>query len=339
VPLFGPPNIEKLKAERDIAGLVKAVGYKKSIYKSAVSGRESESRAAAIALGEIGDARAVEPLIALLEDENSLVKMNAAVALGGIGKPAVEPLIAILTDENSVAHEYAARALGMTGDARAIDPLITDLGDESPSVRKNAAWALGMTGDARAVKPLAAALRDKDSSVRMAAAVALGAFGDARAVKPLVAGLKARTGKTGSKDWVTRKNAAIALGKIGDARAVEPLIDALKDCHDELRSYSIAQSVGVGLSGFSQNQVRECALSTAAALVKIGAAAVEPLIAVLNDRQYDHGSLRVAAVLALGEIGDARAVKPLTDITEDEYYRGSDESRAAALALEQMGHR
>ena len=40
---------------------------------------------ATVALGRIGDTRAVEPLIKALEDEDSGVRWTAAVALGKIG--------------------------------------------------------------------------------------------------------------------------------------------------------------------------------------------------------------------------------------------------------------
>jgi HEAT repeat protein len=51
-------------------------------------------------VSHIGDARAVEPLIAALRDESAGVRDVAAVALGKIGEPAVEPLVAALRDEN-----------------------------------------------------------------------------------------------------------------------------------------------------------------------------------------------------------------------------------------------
>ena len=44
----------------------------------------SDVGAAALALGEIGDSRAVEPLIEALEDENSLVRHSVSVALDTI---------------------------------------------------------------------------------------------------------------------------------------------------------------------------------------------------------------------------------------------------------------
>ena len=54
---------------------------------------------AALALGQIGDLRAVAPLISTLSDQFRRVKANAAKALGQIGAPAVEPLIVALACE------------------------------------------------------------------------------------------------------------------------------------------------------------------------------------------------------------------------------------------------
>jgi hypothetical protein len=62
--LFGPPNVEKLKAKRDVKKLIKALNYEKNA---------SVRQAAAEALGEINDAQqAVGPLINKLQSDNSL---------------------------------------------------------------------------------------------------------------------------------------------------------------------------------------------------------------------------------------------------------------------------
>src|SRR5450756_828303 len=89
MPLFGPPNVEKLKAKGDIPGLIKALGYGKDW---------GVRNAAAGALGQIGDARAVGPLIAALKDQDSNVRRAAAGALVEISAPSVMPLIAALGD-------------------------------------------------------------------------------------------------------------------------------------------------------------------------------------------------------------------------------------------------
>jgi HEAT repeat protein len=84
------PNVEKMREKKDVKGLIKALGDEK----------DSEVRGnAAQALGTIGDARAVEPLIRALGDSDWRVLWNAARALGKIGDPqAVEPLILLLRD-------------------------------------------------------------------------------------------------------------------------------------------------------------------------------------------------------------------------------------------------
>jgi HEAT repeat protein len=68
--------------------------------------------AAANGLGRIGDAHAVEPLIAALKDRDYDVREAVAWALGQIGDTrAVEPLLATLKDENKGVQESAAKAL------------------------------------------------------------------------------------------------------------------------------------------------------------------------------------------------------------------------------------
>ena len=69
---FGPPNIEKLKAKRDVKGLIKALGYQKDYFVR---------KAAAMALGEIMDPRAIKPLIAVFKERRSDIQREIAAAL------------------------------------------------------------------------------------------------------------------------------------------------------------------------------------------------------------------------------------------------------------------
>jgi HEAT repeat protein len=95
-----------------------------------------------------------------------------------------------------------------------------------------------------------AALHDADWVICKAAAAALGAIGDPRAVESLLAALR-------DSDWSVRKTAIAALGGIGDARAIEPLLGSLR----------------------ADLAVRE---PVEEALARIGAPAVEPLLAALQ---------------------------------------------------------
>ena len=68
---------------------------------------------AADMLGQLGDVRAVEPLIACLKDQDKDIRAIAADALGELEDArAVEPLIACLKDQNSDVRYSAADALG-----------------------------------------------------------------------------------------------------------------------------------------------------------------------------------------------------------------------------------
>ncbi|HNS51657.1 MAG TPA: HEAT repeat domain-containing protein [Anaerolineae bacterium] len=333
-----------MEAKRDVKGLAKALGYQKdpSVRLAAVQAlvrigapaveplmaalgdRIREVRhAAAQALGEIGDGRAVWRLSTALQDGENDVRQAAAHALVRIGAPAVNPLIATLPDE------AAAEALSRIG-AAAVEPLIVAL--KRPSAA--AAQILGRIGDIRAVEPLVGALGYSDERVHHAAAQALGQIGNpalerlvalldtyrretsrhmsdwaenalvqigAPAVEPLIAVLK-----HGSSS-AQRDNAARALGRIRDARAVEPLIAALR-----------GDSAGA-----------------AWALGEIGdARAVEPLVALLAAGDW---RLRCVTVSALGRLGGA-AVEPLiAAVQRDDNLSVRQAAAQALLALYQAG--
>jgi len=160
----------------DIIACKYGTGDEISVLISALINDQSrDTRAdAAEVLGEIGDKRAVEPLIDALKDADCMVQWNAAEGLGKIGdKRAIEPLIITLKAENDILRERAAEALGEIGDARAVEPLIGALNDEDEGVRSSAAEALGKIGDVRAVQPLINALKDEDWYVRSSAETAL----------------------------------------------------------------------------------------------------------------------------------------------------------------------
>ena len=95
--LFGPPDVDKLKAKGDVPGLIKALGYERD---SGVRGR------AADALVQLGSG-AVEPLIVTLRDVSGVRRDGS----------------------HEVGREAAAQVLGKIGDARAIEPLIAGLRD------------------------------------------------------------------------------------------------------------------------------------------------------------------------------------------------------------------
>ena len=126
----------------------------------------------------------VDPLIALLMDDDSDVRIHAATALGWIGgHDAVQPLIVALKDENPYVRRYAARALCWVVDASAIDDLIEALKDEDNYVRQYTARALGWSQDQRATRPLLELLNDPNADVREYAGIALDDLEEPRRVR------------------------------------------------------------------------------------------------------------------------------------------------------------
>ena len=198
---------------------------------------------------ESGDAPYdVEREIERLRSGNPKERDEAAYHLGELGdKRAVEPLIAALKDEDIDVRCEAAEALGFIGDKRAVEHLLPLLKHENPGLRWETAEALGNIGDKRALEPLIALLRDEDSGVRLEAAEALGKMGDVRAVET------ADRCPQGSEDKKFRAGGAC---KIGDKRAVEALIAMLKDENEDFRgdiAFALRRITG---KDFGDNQAR-----------------------------------------------------------------------------------
>jgi HEAT repeat protein len=109
--------------------------------------------AAAEMLGEIGDARAVGPLIKVLENSWRLVyvRERAARSLGKLKDRCATPsLIGALRDDSISGFKVqiaAAKALGEIKDPEAIGPLIQLFADENRDVRQTASDALVEIGE------------------------------------------------------------------------------------------------------------------------------------------------------------------------------------------------
>jgi HEAT repeat protein len=290
---FFKPNVEKMEKKRNVEGLIKALEHKDPNVR----------KAAAKALGRIGDKRAVEPLIKALSDSDWEVRAAAAKALGKLGDlRAVEPLITALKDETIAVRECAAEALGKIGDSRAVEPLISALKDEFWAVRKAAVDALAKIGDARAFEPLSSLCRkERDGEVSAAIWTALREI-DAP-VDVLLAGLK-------NELSLIREYCVKKLAETGDPKAVEPLISMLRD---ETSSVRKAAARALDKLGWKPGQDENSAWYWIARgdwdkCVALGDVAVEPLIFALGSEEADE---REGAARALGNIGDPRAAKHL----------------------------
>jgi len=140
----------------------------------------------------------VDALIAALKDSDRAVREDATIALGQIGDPrAIDALIEAMKD--GAVKRHAIMSLGMIGDARAL-PVVLDamrgkgirqdgtptpgcIVSEEAFIKEAAATALGHFRDPRVIPELIMML--KDGVLRERAAASLVLIGDT-AIEPLV---------------------------------------------------------------------------------------------------------------------------------------------------------
>lgn len=187
---------------------------------------------------QFNDQQAVEPLIAALEDATIDTKYSIIIALGNLRDPrACEPLITILqTSKDKGEQNSAAFALGKIGDRRAFEPLLTAFQDKE--LRWGAGNALGLIGDSRAIEPLIKTLEDE---LWVGGAIhGLAELGEL-AIGPLAKVLQ-NGNSTARRNAVDAVRRLWFHGKTRESIVkyiVKPLIEVLKDENDITRAYAI----------------------------------------------------------------------------------------------------
>lgn len=140
-----------------------------------------ERRASADALGLIGGAHVVPPLMRALRDPNMVVRRAAIAALLRVRAPdAPREIARLLRDESGGVRVLAAGALGRFGDPSVAPAMIRSLEDEKWYVRQAAAVGLGELQDPRARTALRRAAEDSRPAVANAARAALEKLGKSR---------------------------------------------------------------------------------------------------------------------------------------------------------------
>lgn len=251
---------------------------------------------AVMALGELGDERAVSALMnELKNNEKDYIRSSTAIALGKLeAEEAVPYLIERLRDTKASVRSNAALVLGKMGDESAVESLknILESGKEAEGrrkdslntgvdVRKSAVLALGGIGGTEATQTLIGVINDDREipEVRVAATLALGNIGSPEAVNTLETIFNDQ-----SMNMSVRNGAFLALGKTGNQEAAGFFIEKIGD--------------------------KDFGVSAREALVNMGEKAVEPLIENLKTEDQ---KVKDETALILIEIGDPRAVKPLIE--------------------------
>ncbi|HEY7833368.1 MAG TPA: HEAT repeat domain-containing protein [Ktedonobacterales bacterium] len=192
-------------------------------------------------LFHLQDRQVVPDLIAALATPTDQTRVLVIVALDQLGdERAVGPLIGILERKEYGSARAnvggaAVAALGRLGEARALDVLVAAL--DHSLTHYQAVEALGKLADVRVVPALIAAMH---AFKLPSAATVLGNFGDARAVEPLITELRAvqqprppeHLDKSKRWDGIYFYYIIRALGKLGDPRAL-PILEWVREHQTE----------------------------------------------------------------------------------------------------------
>jgi HEAT repeat protein len=308
-----PRSIPALQEKKDVPGLIEALEHDNWKVR----------HAAAEALGEAGDVRALLPLRKLCSGDSYEgrvvrefddhaeyeypVRQAAEMALQRIAARDVdvEKLLILL-------REFDTDMVGMALAAMDSPPVPADLllsilshpEQYDDHTRANAAWALGEISFPGSVGPLTDALINGTYEVWTSSEEALWKV-SAKTALPLETLFALLTRGT----FPTQQRAARALAEIGNSQAVGPLINRLTAKNEAVRQ------------------------AAAEALGKIGAPALEPLISIMRSDQEPWE--RALAAYALGKIRQTKALEFLLHILLEE--RNNVVMRAAAKALAEGG--
>jgi hypothetical protein len=177
-------------------GAIEALGDIKSprsvepLLQTLANDKSNEVRwVAALALGEIGDIRAIPALVRALSEEDRYVRYGSAKALEQIGWSAE-------TDQESAYYYIALQewdAVKKMGNS-ATGPLIDMLKEQHPTIRTQIVEILGSIGSIEAKRSCERVLRDPDADVRWRAVLLSKRCGVPTSQLPIGLSKRPRTG-------------------------------------------------------------------------------------------------------------------------------------------------
>jgi HEAT repeat protein len=287
-------------------------------------------------------------LVRLLSDEEARVRRRAALAVGHVGlAEGVAPLIEALADTDAEVRQMAAFALGLLGDKRATDPLIKMLEDPAAIVQGSAAEALGLVGDPAAAAPLGsfvgrivqsttfAQVPGDDDDVRRdtpssACRLAIYALVRLKAYGPLASAVLDGSAEPRVKWWPV----AFALQRLENPASLPALITLAKDPNPYTRAFAVKGLAALKdraalpvLMPLLSSGERNVLVETVRALGRIGdPSAAEPLMRLMNDPAADP-TVRLEVVGAIGGVRVPAVSDALIDVLADP----SPAIRSAAL--------
>jgi len=302
---------------------------------------------AADVLGEIRDRDALVPLVAALADADRNVRVSAAEALGKIGGPeAAGALEAALTAGDGLLRLAILDALFRLDCSPPLGVLAPLFADRY--LRRSVLRLLGTLSGRPALELIAEGLKDPSRGTREAAFEALASHfrRDGEQGAPIIAqtlrqalrapGAVAEIAREGlqSQSPVVSEGALRVLGIVGvpaDALAVvrAGVDDAVRDVALWAAAL-LGPPAGPVLLKALSDLLPEERMVAIAALARLHERAAVPALAALTCEGNEAESL--AAIEALGALGDPSAVEPLTDLFDEPML-----APAAARALGALG--
>ncbi len=193
-------------------------------YKKYLKSSEASVRAdAALGLGAVDSAAAVEILVGALKDRAEEVRDSAVQALSGMksDEAIAAMVLALSSGSDPGVRAGIAVALGRSAKLESLDALVAVSNARTTEERRAAAEALGSFRLPDASEALARLARDTDTSVRISAVKSLGRSGVAAGAAPVVTAIA-------DPVWQVRSAAFEAAGKIRDKSLIAPLIEQME---------------------------------------------------------------------------------------------------------------
>jgi HEAT repeat protein len=277
----------------------------------------AQQQAANRTLDRLLDEKLIHQLVTSLADKNlsrPLIKQIAKLLVKLEMRIAPYLLKRLSDEKNAQTRRHVTLILGQMG-APILNLLKESLSDQRWFVVRNTVTVIGDMRQKAAIPMLEPILRHPDPRVKRALIRALTMIGGCEAV-PLLLKLVA------DRNLILRRPAILALGALKREEAISPLLKIVA------RSDIFGRETDIKLDAIR-------------ALAMIGSAsAVPPLLALAEKRNLLRRSRleaqRVAALAALGQLGDPGLATPLDSLRG---ARQADISRAAEQALTQIRRR
>ena len=174
-------------------------------------------------------------LVELLTSDNIATRVTAVQGLGELGdRRAVEPIIGLLNDEAEVVYT-AVFWLGQLNDERAVNPLLELLNKEDKTPQQQIRGQIGevLRIFESATEPLIELLTHQDYGIRVNAVSGLARYRNKQAVCPLIDLLKSEANLPSPEYSIFAIFEIIkSLVEIYDDRAIEPLNNLLN--HEDI---------------------------------------------------------------------------------------------------------